>query len=87
MASSFELLAPANKAFAITTSDSDELPVEVRGIYVGVAGNIVVSMIDPVTHNLTSVTFLAAPVGNILPIRTKKIFATGTTATNLIGLL
>lgn len=35
----------------------------------------------------TALTSVAPPVGSILPIRAKRVLATGTTATNLIGLV
>jgi hypothetical protein len=66
-------------AGAITTSDTvDQFWT---GIYVGGAGNVSVVMEDGST-----VTFTAPPVGTILPIRVKRVRATGTTATLLIGL-
>jgi hypothetical protein len=66
-------------AAAITPSDTvDQFWT---GIYVGGAGNVSVVMEDGST-----VTFTAPPVGTILPIRVKRVRATLTTATLLIGL-
>lgn len=64
---------------AITTSDTVDQAYS--GIYVGGAGNVSVVMEDGST-----VTFTAPPVGTILPIRVKRVRATLTTATLLIGL-
>ena len=50
-----------------------------RGIYVGVGGDIKVTTVDGDT-----VTFVAVPQGVILPVRAKRIFATGTTAASLV---
>lgn len=50
-------------------------------IYVGVGGNLVVTMIGGQT-----VTFLNVASGNFLPIQVKRVWATGTTATNLLSL-
>lgn len=72
---------PAMFAEAITTSDSVELTAVTRAIYVGGAGNIAVVMFGG-----QSVTFTAAVAGTILPIRVKKVLATGTTATAMVGL-
>lgn len=81
-----EALAPAGVAFAITPSDGADLADVTRGIYVGVAGDVAVSMIDPTTNKLASVTFKNANAGMVIPIITKRVLSTGTTATNLVGL-
>lgn len=69
----------ADTASAITTSDT--APNVFSRIYVGGAGNLKVT-----TENGDVVTFSAVPVGTVLPIRTSLIWATGTTATLLVGL-
>lgn len=76
------LESPAKDAFAISGNDSTDLANSTRSIYVGGSGNIKLTTIDGST-----VTFNGAIAGSILPIRAKRIFSTGTTATNLIGLL
>jgi hypothetical protein len=76
------LESPAEDAFAITASDSTDLTKSTRSIYVGGSGNIKLTTVDGST-----VTFNGAIAGSILPIRAKRIFSTGTTATNLIGLI
>ena len=72
--------APAQEAFAITPSDTTELGY--RGIYVGSAGNINVL---PFSGSIP-VLFKNVLAGTILPIQVKKVLATNTTATDLIGL-
>lgn len=67
-------------AQAITKSDTD--PNVFCQLYVGGAGDVKV-----VTENGDTVTFSAVPVGTILPIRVKQVLSTGTTATNIVGLL
>lgn len=64
---------------AITPNDSTA--VDFNGIYVGGAGNIKVDLYDGST-----VTLNGALVGTIYPLRVTKVYATGTTATNLVGL-
>jgi hypothetical protein len=64
---------------AITPSDSTV--VDFNGIYVGGAGNLTVTLL-----NGTDVTLTAVIVGQIYPLRVTKVKATGTTATNLVGL-
>lgn len=74
---------PAEKAFAISPSDTDNLPFTTRGIYTGAGGQITVDMVDE-----GKVTFTNLPPGTILPIRVRKVYATGTTASmNLVGLV
>lgn len=73
---------PARKGFAITPHDTDELAAVTRGVYVGVAGNVVAVLAD----DSAEVTFVGCQAGSILPICAKIIKNTNTTATNLIGL-
>lgn len=72
----------ARKCYAITPSDSVELPFIPRGIYVGGAGNIAVKLLD----DDNAVTLVGCLAGSILPIRPKNVMATNTTATNLVAL-
>ena len=71
---------PANHWFAISPSDSADLAITPRGIYVGVTGAVAM-------HDITgtAVTFVAMPVG-FHPVRPRRILATGTAATNILGL-
>lgn len=73
--------APAHSAFVVTTSDTVDLAVDTRAIYVCVGGDIKVNMAGSGT-----VTFTAVPQGTVLPIRVSRIYATGTTATSMVGL-
>ena len=66
-------------AKAITPSDTADNTFS--AIYVGGAGSVTVVM-----ESGDTVLFTAPPVGTILPIRVKKVNATGTTATLLVGL-
>ena len=75
------LESPAERAFAITPNDSADLSVFPRAIYVGGAGNVKVTTLGGDT-----VTLNGAVAGSILPVRVVRVFSTGTTATNLIGL-
>jgi len=71
---------PLENAFAITPNDSADLSYTTRAIYVGGSGNVKATLVGGDT-----VTFSSVPVG-VLWIRATKVFATGTTATNLLGL-
>jgi hypothetical protein len=70
----------ADTAATVTTSDTG--PNVFTRLYIGGAGNVAV-----VTEAGNTVTFTAVPVGTQLDIRVKQILATGTTATNIVGML
>jgi allophanate hydrolase subunit 2 len=72
--------APAESAFAITPSDTVDLAHVTRGIYVGVTGDVKVDMVGGST-----VTFVNLAGGVIHPLCVKRVYATGTTATNILG--
>ena len=73
----------AAHAFAITPNDSADLAERTRGIYVGVTGDVVAVMAE---HG-TTVTFKAMAAGVIHPIAAIRVKSTGTTATDLVGML
>lgn len=77
-----QVFQPSRITFAITPSDTAALPNLPKAIYVGGAGNITLRSIN----GAADVVFNAVPVGAILPVRAQFIRATGTTATNLVGL-
>ena len=75
------LTAPADNLIAITPSDSTDLAHNSRAIYVGGAGNLVVTPAGG-GSNVT----LAVVAGAVLPIRVSRVLSTGTTATGLVNL-
>lgn len=70
----------ASDAFAITPSDTASVPA--KALYIGGAGNVSV-----MTESGSIVTFTGVGAGAILPVRVGRVRATGTTATNIIGLI
>ena len=73
--------APSSKVFAVTPSDSVSFTRVVRQLYVGVGGNITVVNGDDSTATFTNVLG-----GSILgPFALKRVNATGTTATSIVG--
>ena len=64
---------------AVTPSDTAAQTY--AALYVGAGGNLSVEMESGAT-----LTFVAVPTGAILPIRVRKVRATGTTATSIVGL-
>ena len=75
------LTSPADNAAAVTPSDSTDLAFISRALYVGGAGNIIVTMAGG-----GDVTFSAVPAGSILPVRVTRVKATSTTATSIVNL-
>lgn len=73
---------PAKDGFAITPSNTVNFTANARSVYVGVGGTVVL-----VTPLGTVLTFVGVVAGTILPVAAKRINATSTTATNMIGLL
>jgi hypothetical protein len=53
-----------------------------RSIYVGGAGDITLRL----AGDISSQVFKAVPVGTMLPLRVRQVFATGTGATQLVGM-
>ena len=76
------LSAPAALAVAIVPNNSTDFGFATRGIYVGGGGDVRVDM----QGGGSPVTFFGVAAGSLLPIRASRVYVTGTTATNLIGL-
>lgn len=72
---------PSVSAFAITPNNSTVFP-PTRAIWVGGAGSVAVMM----NGDIASVVLAAVPAGTMLPVSVKQVLATGTTATNIVGL-
>lgn len=69
---------PAMGGFAITPADSD-LSARTRAVWVGTAGDLRVTFV-----NGDDVVIKGA--SGLLPIAVKRVWATGTTATNVMGM-
>jgi hypothetical protein len=73
-------------AVAVTASDSVNDPnggsSGFAGLYVGGAGDIKVT-----TSAGTAVVLKAVPVGTFVRLRCMRVWSTGTTATNVVGLV
>ncbi len=72
--------APALNGAVVSPSDSVDLPSCARGVYVGTAGDMKVTL-----YNGDVVTFVGLVGGIIHPICAGRVWATGTTASNLIA--
>lgn len=83
---SLSILSPYTDSVAITPSDTTDLAQVTRAIHAHGAGSnhdVVVTLAnDPDGSSIT----LAVSKGDILPIRVKRVWSTGTTATTIVGL-
>lgn len=75
------LTGPAVEGFSIAPSDQITLNRLTRALYVGGTGDLRVTLAGGHT-----VTFRAVPAGTVLPVRASAVLATGTTATDILGL-
>lgn len=73
---------PASEGAAITPSDTSLLANVSRGLFIGVGGDVKVDLRDVGT----GLVFKNVVAGTVLPVMAKKVYATGTTATNIIVL-
>ena len=72
--------SPASHAFTITPGDGSDLSNVTRALWAGVAGNIKVTM-----EGGETVILVGFPAGIPIPIRVKRVHATSTTATDIVG--
>lgn len=73
--------AAAQHYAPLAPSDTVDLPFVTRGVWIGVSGAVVA-----VGNNGVAVTFAGAVAGSVLPIRVKRVNATGTAAGSLVAL-
>lgn len=66
---------------AVTPSDTVALAYDCIGLWVGVTGNVAVTMQDG-----SKATFTAVPSGTLLPVSPAFVNATNTTATGIVAL-
>ncbi|CUH80856.1 hypothetical protein TRM7557_03107 [Tritonibacter multivorans] len=75
------LSAPATRLLPITPDDATDLSVFVRGLCVTTSGMVQVTTVE----DTTATVYVAA--GAPLPVRIKRVWATGTDADGLVGLV
>ncbi len=71
---------PAREYLSITASDTGNILF--RGLYVGASGDVKIN-----DEAGTTITFTALAAGVIHPIGGTRVYATGTTATGIVGVL
>lgn len=75
-----QLDSPGARHFAVTPSDDTDFTIQPRSLFVGGGGNVAVVDIDGTVATYT------VPAGFYLLMRASRVNATGTTATNIIGI-
>lgn len=73
------IVSPITGAFAITPNDATDLQEVTLSLFVSVGGAVKVTLYDGST-----VTYATLPAGRH-PLRVKRVWATGTLATGIIG--
>ena len=76
---------PARNAVAVTKSDTIDLDLYAKALYIGVTGDVAIVTAGDRTSAGTAVTFTAVPVG-ILAVQVRRVMSTNTTATNIVAL-
>lgn len=75
--------APARRAEAVTPNDTTDLTSYAKALYVGQAGDV--KLLPVGADDAAAVTLKNHPVG-YLPIQTRRVLATGTTAAHIVAL-
>ena len=75
-------LAPAERCFAVTPSDSQPLPIATKALFVGTGGHVTLRSV----RGTADVTFKNLPDGAVIDVRVTAVRATGTTATDIVAL-
>ncbi len=75
------MTGPACASATVTPSDSTDLAIVTRAVYVGADGSMKVTLLDGSTP-----TFLLLKAGTMLPLRVTRIWATPTPCTSIIAL-
>ncbi len=81
--SSDSLIAPAHDAFEIVPDDALDLPAVTKAIYLGTGGDVTIRLLGAAGD----IVFRNVQDGSTLDVRAAAIRATGTTASDIVGLV
>jgi hypothetical protein len=81
--SSDSVFAPARRSLAITPSDGQPLSQIGKALYIGGGGHVRLRAID----DTEPVLFRNLAAGTVLPVRAAQVYASGTTAVDMVVLL
>jgi hypothetical protein len=74
---------PSSSAFSITPNDDADITYPIRAIYVGTGGDLQVILQD----DTVEILFANVLGGSCLPLQIKRVMASGTAASDLVGLI
>ncbi len=74
--------SPAEICFAIVPDDNADIQMATKALYVGQGGNLRLVSV----RNENAISFMNVPSGAILDVRVRQVLATGTTASDIVGL-
>lgn len=74
---------PARNAASVTPSDTDDLPVYAKALYIGTAGDLQVTLTNMAVG--TSVVLADHPAG-YAPLQVKRVWDASTTADDIVAL-
>lgn len=74
------LESPGHSAIEVTPNDAADMAIASRALYIGQAGDLKITTVGG-----DVVTFTAVPVG-LLPMRVRRVHATGTTAGAIVAI-
>ena len=76
------LEGPASHGFAIVPNDSTDLGEVTRALYVGIGGTLTV-----ILQSGAELVLQGIVAGTLLPLRVRRLKATGTSASAIVGLV
>lgn len=74
--------APAVETAVVTPHNTNDLPVTCRALWVGTAGDVALMA----AGDTVAVTIKNVANGTLLPVKTKRVLVTGTTASDIVAL-
>ncbi|WP_068072742.1 spike base protein, RCAP_Rcc01079 family [Novosphingobium lentum] len=74
-------ISPSRAPYAVTPSDTVELPFIPKGVYVGSGGDVVLRGVG----GASDVTYRNLPDASYIAVRVQFVRATGTTAANIVA--
>ena len=77
------LIAPCSNFSAVTPNDGVQLTISPKALYIGTGGDLTVSSL---MEKDVPVTFKNVPSGAIIDVRVSRIYATGTTAADIVAM-
>lgn len=75
----------ASAAYAVTPNDGADLPSTAFGLYIGTGGTLKVDCGHVGSDGERVTVSFAAVAAGFLPLRVRRVWATGTTATGIVA--